>query len=486
MPIVDPTAPGTSFTNHTERILWQYKCQFDNSCGLCIQFANRVGTYWPLPMHVNCNCVQVPIRPGETADPYIDFMAEIGAMAPREQARVVGASNWKLIEKGVVKWEDVVTKARVRDFREVVDLNGLKVPALVRAGVSKGQAERAIAAVTTPGHMVARREQETLIRALRGHGVPDRRIEQELAVKLAGRVAVRRGPELVERPWLIGPYGPNKGPPGGPIKPEPIKPEPIKPEPVKPKPKPKRKPKPKVVKPEPVELTDIDRARIKARYLETVKVPPAPAPAPAPGPITAATVADSGRARAVNLRVVPQSVLPVTPEHIEAVLKEAEKLPTSMHDVIRQVGGSLDILAGRGITEHPTYASMKGVKPRGWNTDHTWDDVPGAGPAIAGNPTVIVANRLREGHGSLNLVIHEHTHAFDYAHRNAALGGSALSGRPAWLLIHRTVKWDHAYHRDYPEEGFAYAFERFFHSDATRVTMDPTVREYVSKITGVT
>lgn len=222
--------PGTAWKNDTAKVSWQFRCSFKNSCGLCCQFANRVGNYWPIPMHFGCNCLQEAVRPGATAAPFVDFMEEIAALDEAQQARVIGRSNWALVRSGAVKWEDVVTRSRVRDFRDVVAMKNLTAADLIKSGVSRREADRAHGAVHTAAHRRLDGERAALVQALRGHGLPDARAIEE-AGRLMGesRLAIRRGPMLPQLPPRStrppGPAAPPSAPPpSAPPPPTPPKP----------------------------------------------------------------------------------------------------------------------------------------------------------------------------------------------------------------------------------------------------------------------
>jgi len=183
-------APGTSFTNDTGKILWQASCNFRRSCARCIALHHAIGPYWPFGLHDGCSCVQMAIKPGQTALPFIDYQAEVAAMGPAGQRHAMGASNWKLVASGVAKWEDVVTPGRIRDFREVADRLGLSVDRMVKAGVDRNRAVKAWDATHTKAHGKSSAEREAIIKGLRNHGVSDARIVAEVASLLGGRVSV--------------------------------------------------------------------------------------------------------------------------------------------------------------------------------------------------------------------------------------------------------------------------------------------------------
>jgi len=186
--------PGETWTNDTGKIWNQAHVNFRNSCGVCISIAGKVARYWPFPLHFGCLCQNIPIAPGAESSPFIDFQERLAELGPDQQAVAVGASNWQAIQSGLVKWDDVVTRARVRDFREVVARQKLTVPELVKAGVQKVQAEKAYNAVNTDAHNAASQVRKTVADALRQHGLSDQQIAREAGVRLAQRIGIAAGP----------------------------------------------------------------------------------------------------------------------------------------------------------------------------------------------------------------------------------------------------------------------------------------------------
>jgi len=224
---------GQAWTNDTSRVYWQLHVQFKNSCGLCIQYANAIAPYFPLPFHPGCNCTQTPVRPGQTAKPFVDFQAELAQLPHSQQVAAVGASNWRLIEAGKVEWKDVVTPGRIRTFREVVRRNDLTADDLKRAGIRKDVVDRAFAALNSPENEAAKAQQKTIAAALKGLGVSDDRIKRELTGNLAGRVLVtpigNRPPSPPAAP--AAPPVPPVAPQPAPVRPKPLAPQ-AKPQPV--------------------------------------------------------------------------------------------------------------------------------------------------------------------------------------------------------------------------------------------------------------
>jgi GNAT superfamily N-acetyltransferase len=143
--------------------------------------------------------------------PFIDYQEELRKLGPVAQRNAMGASNWRLVESGLAKWEDVVTKGRVRDFREVADRLDLSVDRMVRAGVRPDLARKAYDATHTEAHASAAKDRAALIKGLKAHGVKDERIAAEVGDLLASRVGV------------VGPGGSASGisPPPAPKPPKP-------------------------------------------------------------------------------------------------------------------------------------------------------------------------------------------------------------------------------------------------------------------------
>lgn len=211
-------SPGEVYTNTGDRILYQFHCQFGHSCGVCISYHMAIGTSFPIPLHRGCNCTQTPIFPGQSGEPFVDFREMIRELPPAEQAAVMGRSNLQLVESGVVKYEDVVTRTRVRDLREVVSRGKLSVEEMVDAGVGRRQAERAYETVHTPAHELADAKRRDLIEALRGKGIADDAIRRAVSERIALRIGIGAGPSGPDG-LFITPITPAPPAPPGPATP---------------------------------------------------------------------------------------------------------------------------------------------------------------------------------------------------------------------------------------------------------------------------
>lgn len=182
---------GDVFTNETGKVLYQFHASLENTCGTCLQYHLAVGPWWPIPIHRQCRCKQTLVAPGATAEPFVDFREILADLPPDQQAKAVGASKYKLLEAGVVEWEDVVTGQRVRTLREVVSREKLSVKRMVSAGVQEHIAEDAYASVNTPDHKLAAAHRKLLVERLETAGLSRSQINARVAAGLAERVTVR-------------------------------------------------------------------------------------------------------------------------------------------------------------------------------------------------------------------------------------------------------------------------------------------------------
>lgn len=206
-------APGSTWTNTTNQIWYQLIVKWIRSCGRCIQYDHQISPWWNVPFHPGCRCENRPIYPGQTASPYIDFREEIDKLPPTERNRVVGASNLRLIETGIAKWEDVVTRTRVRAAHEVVDLLQVSRDAMIQAGIPSFRADAILANTTPTGVRAIKQDLLTKLTV----ADPTGRGKLDAAKKIAGRASVKRATP--------------PPPPAPPPSPPPLPPAPVPPPP---------------------------------------------------------------------------------------------------------------------------------------------------------------------------------------------------------------------------------------------------------------
>lgn len=138
-------AAGTIWTNDTGAIVFQFLAALRHTCGRCLKHHTRIAPWWGIPLHLRCQCEQIPIAPGAAAAfPFVNFQSLFDGLHAADKREAVGASCYRLIETGLVKLDQVVLADRVRDLWEVVALAGLDEAELVKAGVQQGVAREAV------------------------------------------------------------------------------------------------------------------------------------------------------------------------------------------------------------------------------------------------------------------------------------------------------------------------------------------------------
>lgn len=164
-----------------------------------------------------------------------------------------------------------------------------------------------------------------------------------------------------------------------------------------------------------------------------------------------------------TLLVLPQDSYDSTA--VNQINGRLQALPESV--LVQLIQQNIRILLVNGpITETKEYAYLKGVIPRGWeNLNKTWDDVPG----IGGNKTVVVRIGYSEkgnGHGSVNLELHELAHTIDNLLKNHLSSSAGFSA--VWNLEKKSLFPNEEYFTLYPEEYFAECFAMYYRDKEAR------------------
>ena len=175
---------------------------------------------------------------------------------------------------------------------------------------------------------------------------------------------------------------------------------------------------------------------------------------------------------------------PVREESLNQLLDAYTRLPLSIILTLKQRKKGIDVVADN-VTTHPTMGHLANQRPRNWEEGTTFADVPGVG-AVPGHANVIAANSLYQGHGSVDLVLHEVGHGLDrYLKDRDAL--MDLSNARAFRELNRHTPferlWDAtgaAYQRANEEESFAEMLAMYYSSYTTR---DKLAREFPDAIT---
>jgi Pro-Pro endopeptidase len=157
-----------------------------------------------------------------------------------------------------------------------------------------------------------------------------------------------------------------------------------------------------------------------------------------------------------NIVILPNT--PFNQPETVQVISRLDKLPTSLLGKINRNRIVIKLFTGK-LTDNPTADHLSGIIPRGYSSNTTWDDVPG----IGGSKTVLVkigASAKGNGHGSVNLELHELAHSID---RHVFNG---LHYKKNFLEIWNQEKErlfpEVSYLRTYPEEYFAESFAYFY------------------------
>jgi Pro-Pro endopeptidase len=162
--------------------------------------------------------------------------------------------------------------------------------------------------------------------------------------------------------------------------------------------------------------------------------------------------------------LLPQSH---TNEQFSQAMKMVERidhLPPSLLEKLREKRVYLQLFEGN-LTDLPSVRHLKGISPRGYkNAAITWDDVPGAG----GSNIVLAKIGYSDkgnGHGSVNLELHELAHSidkiiFDYLRYDDDF-------LEIWQEERLKIFDSGHYLSEYPEEYFAECFAYFYKDETT-------------------
>lgn len=219
-----------------------------------------------------------------------------------------------------------------------------------------------------------------------------------------------------------------------------------------------------------------------------------PALTMAKGDITGLTLEEAMKQHQLNINIEDQEVedlleqLILVPSENDYSHEEVEGMvtrlahihPTILHDlVVNNV--KFKLFSGK-LTDEPYFADLKGVSPRGWSDHKTWDQVPGAGGTYIA-AAKIGASEPGNGHGSINLELHEIAHSVE---RTVYKG---LRDNEEFLEIWReevpVLFHNDPYFNSYPEEYFAEVFAMYYLNEDSNINvklMAPKTYEYIQKL----
>jgi len=158
-------------------------------------------------------------------------------------------------------------------------------------------------------------------------------------------------------------------------------------------------------------------------------------------------------------------LLPNEPfDEIEAknIILRIDSLPSSLLKEVVTHHIRMILFSG-SLTDVPLMEFLEGNTPRGYvNAATKWEDVSGAGK---GNYVFVKigASQTGNGHGSINLELHELAHAIDRVVFDKIRERSDF--QQIWLLESVLMFGNNQYYTGYPEEYFAECFAYFYASE---------------------
>jgi Pro-Pro endopeptidase len=154
-------------------------------------------------------------------------------------------------------------------------------------------------------------------------------------------------------------------------------------------------------------------------------------------------------------------------DEIEAaeMIQRIGNIHPSILEKLVQENVQVKLFTGR-LTDHPEFSYLKGKRPEGYSKHGpTWDEVPG----IGGSKLVMAKighSKKGQGHGSVNLELHELAHSIDHY-----VFGSIRTNKTylkIWKKEAPLLFPGNSYFINFPEEYFAETFAMYYLSGETR------------------
>ncbi|WP_080845723.1 anthrax toxin lethal factor-related metalloendopeptidase [Cytobacillus gottheilii] len=163
-------------------------------------------------------------------------------------------------------------------------------------------------------------------------------------------------------------------------------------------------------------------------------------------------------------------ILPEDPfDEVEAaaMISRVDRIPSSLLNKIYKENIHIKLFSGK-LTDNPTASHLQGIIPRGYTSNKTWDEVPG----IGGSRTVLVkigSSEKGNGHGSVNLELHELAHSIDrHVYNGIRFSHHFLD---VWNKEKGILFPGIDYFLNYPEEYFAESFAMFYVNEEYRAQL---------------
>ncbi|KAB2333579.1 anthrax toxin lethal factor-related metalloendopeptidase [Bacillus mesophilum] len=157
-----------------------------------------------------------------------------------------------------------------------------------------------------------------------------------------------------------------------------------------------------------------------------------------------------------DIFIVPEGLF----DELEAasMISRVDRIPSTLLNKVNKENIHIKLFSGK-LTDNPTASHLQGIIPRGYTSSKTWDEVPG----IGGSRTVLVkigSSEKGQGHGSVNLELHELAHSIDrHVYHGIRYNIHFLE---IWNKEKATLFPEIEYFLNYPEEYFAESFAMFF------------------------
>ncbi|NYE04688.1 hypothetical protein F4694_001437 [Bacillus niacini] len=150
------------------------------------------------------------------------------------------------------------------------------------------------------------------------------------------------------------------------------------------------------------------------------------------------------------------------------IITRISNLPEALLEKINDQDITLKLFIGK-LTDNQTARYLAGQIPRGYNSQTTWDEVPG----IGGSQVVLVkigSSEKGKGHGSVNLELHEIAHSIDH------LVFQNVSKSKEFQLIWEEERGilfpGNSYFILHAEEYFAETFAMYYLNEETKVQLE--------------
>jgi Pro-Pro endopeptidase len=168
-------------------------------------------------------------------------------------------------------------------------------------------------------------------------------------------------------------------------------------------------------------------------------------------------------------------------EEVTKIISRIDKLPEEILGKLTENRIRIVLFNGK-LTDHPTARDLAGITPRGYESDQTWDEVPGVG----GSKYVLVRignSEQGKGHSSVNLELHELAHTVDrYVYNMIREDEEFLE---LWKKETKFLFPGRTYFLNYPEEYFAETFAMYFLGGEYRELLKKTAPETYRFIDGL-